>query len=156
MPEQQSVGFTGTRDLTSADNSLLGRIVDALPSGTRVVTGACLGVDAQVATYAFTAPNGLKIHTVVPADRSRVDSGWIGWCHTFEEMPRGTDYRARNQRLVSESDRLIAFPDHAEKAPESRRSGTWQTVRLCRKAGKPVEVHILCSVCRQQTGVVDA
>lgn len=146
----ESVGFTGTRNLTPADNPLLERVVDSLAGDTMVVTGACHGVDAQVATYAFTAPAGLKIHTVVPSDRSRVDPDWLGWCHTYEEMPPGTTYRDRNVRIVAQSDRLIAFPDHAEDAPESRRSGTWQTVRLARKAGKPVELHILCRECRPQ------
>lgn len=152
----ETVGFTGTRSLTPAENPLIERVVDGLPGGTRVVTGACLGVDAQVATYAFTAHAGLKIHTIVPADRSRVDPDWLGWCHTYEEMPRGTTYRDRNIRIVTESDRLIAFPDHAEDVPESRRSGTWMTIRLCRKAGKPVEIHILCSECLRRATSDDA
>lgn len=152
MPE--SVGFTGTRSLNPMED--IGRlmmILEALPTGTAIVTGACIGVDSFIASQAHNF--GLSVHTVVPADRSRVDRRWRDHCDTFEEMASGTDYRARNVRIVELSTRVIAVPDHAEDAPESRRSGTWMTVRIARKAGKPVDVHVLCRKCRQQ-GPTDA
>jgi predicted Rossmann fold nucleotide-binding protein DprA/Smf involved in DNA uptake len=142
----ETVGFTGTRSVGMADLPRIRQIVEALPDGTMVVTGACIGVDAAVARVANR--RDLIVHTIVPADRSRVDPKWLCHVDTFEELPDGTTYRDRNARIVALSDRLIAIPDHAEHDPESRRSGTWQTIRLARRAGKPVEIHVLCRACR--------
>ena len=137
----KTVGFTGTRSITLADMPIIRQIVTALPDNAHVITGACIGVDAAVARVA--RQRGLHVHTVVPADRSRVDPHWRDYCTTFEEMPPGTDYRARNTRIVELSTDIIAIADRAEDDPKSRRSGTWMTVRIARKAGKPVDEHVL-------------
>ena len=137
----ETIGFTGTRHATPAMTDHLERIIAELPADCTVVTGACIGVDALAATLAYQ--RGLRVHTIVPADRSRVDREWRGWCHTFEEMPHGTTYRDRNQRIVERSTRLIAVPEAPENAPESRRSGTWMTVRIARRLGRPVQVEPL-------------
>lgn len=145
----ETVGLSGTRrPLTRAEQDRVREIVLALPMGTRIVHGACVGLDAFVGMIATR--HGYRVHAVVPSDRSRVDSLWQFHCTTYEEMPEGTDYRDRNQRIVLQSDKLIAIPDHDEHAPESRRSGTWQTFRLARKARKRVEAHILCADCDRQ------
>jgi NADH:ubiquinone oxidoreductase subunit len=136
-----TVGFSGTRRLPTTAYERVGAIVATLPEGTRVVQGACIGVDSYVAWAAKR--RGLHVHAVVPADRSRVPPDWRDWCDTFEEMPAGTDYRSRNARIAGQIDRLIAIPDAAEDAPQSRRSGTWMTVRIARRIGIPVEVYIL-------------
>lgn len=135
------VGFTGTRNVPTAMLPRIRRIVEALPEGTGVVTGGCVGVDAIVARVANQ--RGLHVHTVLPADRSRVDRAWADHCSTYEEMPAGTDYRARNTRIVELSDEIIAIPEAPEHDPRSRRSGTWMTVRIARRAGKPVQEKVL-------------
>lgn len=138
----ETIGFSGTRN-TSILGSLpkIEALVSELPEGTRVVTGACQGADAMVARAAKRA--GYHVHTIVPANRRVVDVDWQRYCDTFEEMPAGTDYRARNKRIVELSDRLIALPEYPETAVQSQRSGTWMTVRIARHAGKPVTVHLL-------------
>jgi hypothetical protein len=98
-------------------------------------------VDALAARIAHGGRR--RVHTIVPADRSRVDPYWRDHCDTFEEMPSGTDYRARNERIVELSDRLVALPEYPEDDHWSRRSGTWMTVRIARRAGKPVAVVVL-------------
>jgi len=118
--------------------------VQSLPEGTRVVTGACIGVDAEVAYLAYGT---YHVHTVVPADRSRVDPQWRDYCDTFEEMPVGTTYRDRNQRIVDLSTRLIGIAQAPEDDIHSRRSGTWQTIRMARRAGKAVDVRLLTTTC---------
>lgn len=142
----ETVAFTGTRRFLTGDERIrVAEIIRALPKGTRIVTGGCVGLDAFVAYYAHAC--GYHVHTIVPADRSRVDPGWRQNCTTFKEMPKGTTYRDRNVEIVSElteeDDTLYGVPDHDEHEAESWRSGTWQTIRLARKAGKPVDVHVL-------------
>ena len=106
-----------------------------------MVTGGCIGVDALVARMAHGGRR--RVHTVVPADRSRVDPYWRKHCDTFEELDPGTTYSDRNERIVELSDRLVAFPEYPEHHNLSRRSGTWMTVRIAGRAGKPVEVVTL-------------
>jgi predicted Rossmann-fold nucleotide-binding protein len=137
----ETVGFTGTRRLGAEQRERVREIVCALPANTRIVVGGCIGVDDFVAWIARN--DGQWVHGVIPADRSRVAPGWEDVCDTFEEMAPGTDYRARNQRIVELSDRIIAFPEAAEDDPRSRRSGTWMTVRIARRAGKPVHVEVM-------------
>lgn len=144
----ETVGFTGARRLGTADYAQVVEIVKALPEGARIVAGGCIGVDDYVSHIGHST--GRKVHIVLPSDRSRVASGWQDVCDTFEEMPAGTDYRARNQRIVDLSDRLIAIPEHDEHDPLSRRSGTWMTIRIARKAGKQVDTHVLCGECRSR------
>lgn len=136
-----SIGFTGTRNVRDVDLERIRAAVLALPPDATVVTGACIGVDALVARMAHGGRR--HVHTIVPAGRSRVDPYWRQHCNTFEEMPPGTDYRARNERIVELSDRLVAFPEYPEDHHRSHRSGTWMTVRIARRAGKPVEVVVL-------------
>ncbi len=145
----ESIGFTGTRSVSMVELPRIRQIVEALPEDTYVVTGACVGVDAAIARVA--RQRGLHVHTIVPADRSRVDPLWRDYCITSEEMPSGTTYRDRNARIVELSSRLIGIPSHAEHDPESRRSGSWQTIRMARKAGKDADVHVLCEECRRQS-----
>lgn len=137
----ETVGFTGSRTLPQACYPVVERAVAALPDGTLVVTGGCIGVDDYVAYLAHRY--GFKVHGVIPADRSRVPPGWRDIYDTYEQMPMGSTYRQRDERLVEISDRLIALPLLPEDAPQSRRSGTWMTVRIARSTGKSVEVHDL-------------
>jgi hypothetical protein len=58
-------------------------------------------------------------------------------------MPPGTTFKQRDARMVEVGDRVIAFPLYPENDPRSKRSGTWMTVRLANRAGKPVKIHVL-------------
>lgn len=137
-----AVGFSGSRrPLTRAHQDRVRQAVLSLAQGTLVVTGACVGLDAFVAEVAFKA--GYRVKTIVPADRKAVDPNWREHCHEFEEMPEGTDYKARNARIVALVGHLFAFPLHAEKDGRSLRSGTWQTVRMAWNAGKETDYVIL-------------
>jgi hypothetical protein len=55
--------------------------------------------------------------------------------HIIQSTAAGCFYR-RNQRLVDDSDRVIAFV-----APD-RTGGTEDTIRRATRAGKPVEVRV--------------
>lgn len=135
------IAISGTRSITGADMKALETALHRLPQGAELITGACIGIDAMAAYYWRTWGN--PVHTVVPADRSRVTPMWPKWCTSAEELPEGMDYRERNRRMVYLADCLIAFPAYAEHDERSQRSGTWMTVRLARTKGIPVDVHQL-------------
>lgn len=138
-----TVGFSGSRQaLTPNQEAYVLHAVRALPHGTLVVTGACVGLDAFVAREAFFS--GFRVKTILPFDRKAVDPDWAKYCHEYEEMPVGTTYKHRNARIVQLSDSLIAFPLHAEG--DSLYSGTWQTVRMARRREMDVDVTCLDTI----------
>jgi hypothetical protein len=51
-------------------------------------------------------------------------------------MPAGTTYADRNAVLVKRGTFVCGLPAYPEDDPRSRRSGTWQTIRMARRAGK--------------------
>ena len=55
---------------------------------------------------------------------------------TVIKMQPGTDYQARNARLVAEATAVFGLPAYPEEDPRSERSGTWQTIRIARRADK--------------------
>lgn len=146
MSDFKHYGFSGSKEpLTVAQMAYIDKIISELPKGSRVYTGACVGVDAYVARSAYS--RGYYVHTIVPALRSHVDFQWEMWCHSYEEMPQGTTYRDRNIKIVERGrDGLIAFPLYEEDDPRSRRSGTWQTIRLAAKQDRWHVAYLLSEV----------
>jgi len=140
MPTPTYVGFTGSREMTEATEWAIRNVITHLPRSAIVVTGGCIGVDAYVARLA--TGYGLHVHTIPPADRSRVDPDWEQHCLTCFPMPEGTTYKDRNQAIVDRADRLYGFPRYSEAHPKSKRSGTWQTIRMAIKKDIPTEIFI--------------
>lgn len=137
--------FSGARELTDYGRRAICHDLERLdPATVIVVTGGCVGVDACVAMEATA--RGFTVHTVLPANRGLVDANWRAHCASYEELPPGTTYRDRNVRLVEIGTRLFAYPLHGEHDARSKRSGTWQTVRLARKAGRWVSERVIGDV----------
>ena len=133
------VAFTGSaRTLTHRQKITITARIENLPKDTLIVTGACIGVDAFVARVAFKL--GLVVHTVVPANRSKVDPDWRLFATTFEEMPEGSSYRDRNTRMVElAKDLLIGYPE-TETNGRDIGSGSWMTIRIAQRRGRHIEV----------------
>jgi len=145
-------GFSGTRSITTRQQTLIDGVLDSLPSIAEYTTGACIGVDAYIGRKLWHDRPNATHRVVVPADQSRIDYWWTHrairdagpWRGVeLEEMPLNTSYKDRNQRIVAHSDVLMAFPAYPEHHPHSARSGTWQTVRMARRAGLEVLVTVL-------------
>jgi hypothetical protein len=94
--------------------------------------GDCIGADEQFHNLAIT--HSFAIHLHPPEIRLK-----RAWCRLAElhdsESPK--PYRERNQDIVNAVDLLIATPAQPEADPRSKRSGTWMTIRLARRANKP-------------------
>lgn len=126
-----TVAFTGSRERTTDAPAIVYDMLATLdPAIHTIVTGGCVGVDALVAELAYNM--GFRVYTVLPGDKRLVDPQHTMWAHAVEDAQY--TYRQRNERMVVLSSRLFALPAHPEYAPQSQRSGTWQTVRMGRRA----------------------
>lgn len=142
----RSVSFTASRTLSpqAAGGVVTNVLTVHVPQADRYLTGACMGGDAFIGRWLRLHRPDAEHVVIVPADRSRVDPWWEqDGCPpvTVTEMPPGTTYADRNARLVTEANAVFAFPAYPENDPRSLRSGTWQTARMARKAGKLSQWH---------------
>jgi|tagenome__1003787_1003787.scaffolds.fasta_scaffold20982623_2 hypothetical protein len=131
---------SGTRRLLRDNESVaIWNFLRTLGDWTGFVTGGCTGIDHFCGEHlARLFPQAHHI-VVVPGNRSRI----AAWWRKFEtsdthieviELDSSSTYRDRNLRLVALSGALFAVPEYPERASGSRRSGTWQTVRMARTA----------------------
>lgn len=131
------LSFTGARDLDKRGREVILNVLAALPPAGRYITGAAIGADAFTGRWLHERHPDAWHTVIVPADRSRVDPWWEP-CRDVEvlEMLRGTTYADRNDLLVETGTLVCGFPAHPEDNPRSLRSGTWQAIRMARRAGK--------------------
>lgn len=137
MDKPLAISFTASRDLDEPGQGVILNVLATLPPAGRYITGAAVGGDTFIGRSLYEQyPDGW--HTViVPADRSRVDPWWES-CPGVEvlEMLPGTTYADRNEVLVDLGTMVCGFPAYPEDDRRSRRSGTWQTIRMGRRARK--------------------
>jgi hypothetical protein len=114
------VAIVGSRRRT--DRAAVDACVSSLPIGTIMISGGCRGPDSWAAAAAATRGLEVVVHF---ADLAGVGS-------RGEATRR---YYHRNQVVVDDCDRVIAFP-----APD-RKGGTEDTIRRALTAGKPVELR---------------
>lgn len=140
-------GYSGARTITSDHRGVIHPLLTSFTDSDEFVTGACTGADATVArTLARLYPDA-KHTVIVPTNRDQVEYWWL-YRDPVKNLeliflPPGTSYRDRNCAIVNRVNHLFAFPMHPEMDLRSRRSGTWQTVRLARRAGIDTTVHVL-------------
>lgn len=114
------VAIVGSRRRT--DREAVIAAVNALPVGTIVVSGGCAGPDQWAAEAAEA--RGLTVREHLPKTEG---------CRQRFEFTKAN--YARNQAIVDDCDRVIAFVD------ASRKGGTEDTIRRANKAGRPVDLR---------------
>jgi predicted Rossmann fold nucleotide-binding protein DprA/Smf involved in DNA uptake len=114
------VGIVGSRRRT--DRERIETYIAQLAPDTVVVTGGARGPDQWAGEAARARGLAVAVH--------KPD---LGGASTRWQM--ADRYYARNQRIVDDSDLIVAFV-----APD-RTGGTEDTIRRAKRAGKPVEVR---------------
>lgn len=128
-------GFTGSRK--GIELTKIKEVLDRfnLTKYDTIITGACVGIDAQVSKLAKEYECNQLV--IVPFDQSKTDKSVfenIGVNDGVIYLTIGTDYRDRNELIVKNSDKLIAFWDG------NKRSGTWMTMNIAKRKGIPMEI----------------
>lgn len=141
-------GFTASRNLDRNGIRLIDQVLASVLGADLWVTGACIGGDQHIAKVGADADVPQRIY--VPGITDYVDLDWIREMSKnpkvdVKRMSRRTTYRERNQCIVfgQSINMLIGFPQYAEDDWRSKRSGTWQTIRMAQKAGIHFAIHIL-------------
>jgi hypothetical protein len=119
--------------MTSAQKLSVAEILRAIDDAPRwddicfAHHGDCVGADADL--HDLCVARGWVTIGHLP-----VDATHRAFC-AFTETRSPSTHMARNRAIVAESDVMIACPAEPEEQP---RGGTWATVRMTRKAGKPL------------------
>lgn len=146
-------GFTGARNIADTEQEPVVEFLHSLPPAEAYVTGGALGMDAFIGVFFVRFQPQARHVIIVPDNKSAVFEWWessLLSLHSADvrRMAPGTTYKDRNQAIVDACDELVGFPEYPEDDERSRRSGSWQTIRMARKAGKlgnPEKIHILRS-----------
>lgn len=119
-------GFTGTqRGMTQRQLHAFGVQL----YGCRILHhGDCIGADAQ----AYEIARQMNMHIVAHPRINPIKRAWT----KSDVIRHPYDYRTRNTQIVNECDILFAAPFDIEKSQPY--SGTWMTVRIARRAMKPI------------------
>ena len=127
-------GFTGSQNGT--DSTLILSTLNTLnlTENDMIVTGACIGIDSQVSHIAKKHFPFVKQQIFVPNDKKKVDKSVYSNGNVIF-MPKHTDYRYRNERIVFNSDILIAF-----WTGKKAYSGTYMTINIAKDNKIPVKI----------------
>lgn len=132
-----TLAFTAAREGFDPPPARVWQVLMGLPPASCYVTGGCRGGDAVIGRWLrMTYPRAEHV-VVLPASLRQVEDWWSGLDRLHPRiiaMPAGTTYKDRNTRLVELADEVRGFPAWPEHDPRSVRSGTWQTIRMARRA----------------------
>lgn len=132
------VAFTGPSHLSAYQAATARRVLRGLQSPSSLVTwrsGGAYGLDTLVVEEA--GPN-VDVCMFVPVGY-RYNTSLLTAFDVADTVYVEGGYRARNEALVKDADILHAFLWR----DTFYRSGEWMTVNIARRAGIPVDIHLL-------------
>src|SRR5262245_13605371 len=123
------VGFTGTRHgATDAQHAAMRRLLETLTEVT-AHHGDCVGADAQFHAIARALKWRIVIHPPVDdSERARCEG---------DESRAPLTHMKRNKAIVDAATLMLAAP---YQMTEQELGGTWKTIRMARKAKKPLVI----------------
>lgn len=127
------IGFTGTRHgMTSIQKkALLTCMSRYLARSSQFMHGDCIGADKEAHSIVRRAFPSVHI-VIAPSSNGNLRAYCEGDTVREPEQPL-----VRNAQIVYASDRMFACPAEFE---EQSRGGTWFTIRVARKAKKPLTI----------------
>lgn len=138
------IAITGARSMgtVKGDLDLALWVFDDYQISTEFLVGGAKGADTIMASIAYNA--GYRVTLYAPAAPYNIKCE--KFAHHVLACPMSAEpYRTRNEMLVRDADFVIAFPEFEESDGRSKRSGTWMTIRMARKARKifGCDIHVL-------------
>lgn len=125
--EDRIIGFTGTRNgLTPPQATALWDWMATYPQGA-LHHGDCVGADVSAHDAARHFGWWIEVHPGIGPARLRA------FCSGYNALHPAKPNLERNTDIVASAEELVACPE----GPETRRSGTWSTVRKARVKGIP-------------------
>jgi hypothetical protein len=123
----------------------LDEVLTAHLDGSVYITGGAVGVDTYVLRKMSAWLPKAEHRVYLPAHGPDWDNEYLALADTVVRIPDTMNHphRSRNAAIVDGCDVLLAFPLHNEDHGQSKRSGTWMTIRMARKAGKPIVLTVL-------------
>lgn len=128
-----SVGFTGTRFGMTKEQKV--RMSSLVPRADFYHHGDCVGADADFHNIVRYLCHDFN-HDGQIVGHLPVDTTHRAFC-TFDETRDPLPHMKRNKAIVTESDVMLACPSTME---EQQFGGTWATIRMARKAKKPLTI----------------
>jgi hypothetical protein len=126
-------------------HAALDEVLTAHLDAEEITTGGAVGVDTYVLRK-MTAWLPKAHHRVcLPEYGSDWENEYLMLADEVVKVPDTMNHphRSRNAAILDHSDILLAFPLHDEKHGQSKRSGTWMTIRMAQKRSLPVVLTVL-------------
>lgn len=124
------LGFTGTQQGMNVTQQHKVETILTFNGCCEVHHGDCIGADAQFHLLALHLGHSIILHPSNITSRRAYSTGET--THLSPKPPL-----VRNHDIVDAVDIMIAAP---KESHEVLRSGTWATIRYCRKVGKIIHV----------------
>jgi len=123
------IGMTGSRfGMTKSSKEQFLNFIEKYTI-TEAHHGDCVGADQMFHEIIREHDKNIKLIIHPPSDKK---------CRAFcngDSVNKEKSYLVRNKNIVNSVDLMVAFPPSNK---EILRSGTWSTIRYCRKIGKPL------------------
>lgn len=131
----KNIGFTGTQSgMTQAQKNTVARLLECLPDMVRCfVHGDCRGADSEADDIARRASFAVILRPCTITQKRAHCEVRQGFDVLHDPKPP----LDRNRDIVDSTCALIAAP---KEMTETLRSGTWSTIRYCRRQGKPLYI----------------